>query len=219
MQWIVKAIGVTIALFGLMNVAKAAVIFDDEALWLAAVNGAVVVEDFSNEPNPGNSMSPRTFDGSGIVVEANGGTLQSPILTIVSDELRLEVSNIGFNVRVEEMIFTLPVPTLAIAFDFRRVNNGAAATNAFLSVGGMNVDLLGLADGFFGVDAFGFAGVILDAPVTEFKFITDPLTSGGLDQFEIDDLSFVVAVPEPAGFALIGVGLIGLGLSRRRRLV
>jgi len=64
--------------------------------------------------------------------------------------------------------------------------------------------------------ASAFYGFIADMPYTQVQFRAG--SAGGTQEtYNLDDLSYANAVPEPATFVLIGAGLLGLGILGRRR--
>jgi len=63
--------------------------------------------------------------------------------------------------------------------------------------------------------AGGIASVVFATPQSEVWIFKD-IGSGNAPYTEVEQ-SYLVAVPEPMTFSLLGAGLLGLGLTRRRR--
>lgn len=64
--------------------------------------------------------------------------------------------------------------------------------------------------------ASSFYGFIADVPYSQVQF-RGGAESGSQETYNLDDLSYANAVPEPVTFVLIGTGLLGLAILGRRR--
>ena len=89
--------------------------------------------------------------------------------------------------------------------------NGASLVGTFTGA-----SVLANPSGDQGLNGTRYVNIISDAAGTDFNRIV--LTSSQF-AFEVDNLAFspTVPVPEPASIALLGMGLLGLGMVRRRR--
>jgi hypothetical protein len=112
---------------------------------------------------------------------------------------------------------------------FSDVEFSAATSSVFT-----RLDYYDRADNLIGsVDApvsgnlgLSFAGMVFDSPIVARvritlgdSFLTPDLTyaGGGTDGVVMDDFIYGEPVPEPSTWAMLGAGLVGLGLTARRR--
>jgi hypothetical protein len=90
--------------------------------------------------------------------------------------------------------------------------------------GGAPIDVLNVDPAAVPGGSANFFGVISDTPFTTVRLINPPGTAG--DAVGVDDITIgqkaVAAVPEPSSltlFGLGGLGLLGYGWQRRKRLL
>jgi len=128
----------------------------------------------------------------------------------LSDSITIAYSN---GATLSQAVSTLGLGTYTLMVDLGQRNDTAFTAGADLLINGSTVMLAtGTAPsaGNWSTFTASFTG----APST----ITIQLTSGGVQaDFDNVRLSFASAVPEPAGFTLLGLGLAGLLVVARRK--
>lgn len=198
--------------FSINSAAAVPTIHTSAASFLAAIGGtADISENFNSTttdisfrnttaPNNGFSLSSVGNEHAGFnIVDAspfNDGTFSLGDGTFVA----FFVQNSGG-----------AVTTAAIEFDQAVIGFGAnfrSLENAVLSINGVALSHASTS----GSEFFGFTVDPTDA------FTRIDITGAG-DRFSMDDvlIAFAPTVPEPGALALLGLGLIGLGVARRRQ--
>lgn len=152
------------------------------------------------------------------VANPDGYLISDYLLGLAFDDLILGFNNISFGTALDGLNGSLQE-----VFDF-----GDGLGNGFLDISevadlddllfGMSQDGVSgfsLFDITFDVIETGFTGLFLDGSVGGIDFLQDP-PFVFFDVLVNSSLDAVVAVPEPGTLALFGIGLLGLGLARRR---
>jgi hypothetical protein len=209
--YLASLIGGAAFLFNISNAAAVLTIFDDRAAFLAAIGGsAEVSEDFSsfsaNDP-----FRNLTLDIGLFSLRADGPNHDDHNLVNLSGTDLFNVDETTF-----AKFFVIPDTqlqdgtTATISFDRPVVAFGAdfsTLENAVFSVNGQTISHPSSPDDQF----FGFTVDVTEA----FSQIS---IGGSEDRFGMDNVLFTTIgeVPEPGMLALLGLGLLGLGVARRR---
>ena len=195
-----------------LNAQAAIIVFTDRALWEAAA-GPFVTEDFNGlTPTPlstGNNpvgLIDINIVGDPGVSRIDDGT--SVFAINGTNALILEVDESGTDIGFPSADFLGAV--FGFGADWQSTTN-----NSVLEVT-IDGQLFNFSDFLDAGDGDGFLGFISDVAFTDIVF---GLAGSSNEIFGLDDLSIAVSMPEPGILALMGFGVVGLGLSRRRRLL
>ncbi len=205
--------GILIYFFATFNASAALVGFTDRAAWEVAVAGTFSSEDFSSVPDGVYESSP--IDVGDFTVSVTGDKFDS-IWQNISSTGSGGASINSVNGTQQLNVATGGMGGTTLDFDFEIYAFGAdwahvsdSRTTSFV-VGGEQLYISFLTSG-------GFFGFVSDAALTAI-FLS--LAEGGADGFGMDNLVYAAAtqsVPEPSTIVLLGLGVLGVSVSRFRK--
>lgn len=200
MKLTVKALarfGTALGLFAmLLGSAQAVIInqFTDQASWINAVD-SYTVEDFED-----NILAAPLLSITGDDVNISGGVL--------NDEIDQGPLN-------PDTVFTFNPGVYGIGGIWNLAGPGGPGTEIVIRTSS-GIYSLGLIPN---VTEGTFWGFTINEALMDIFLVEGPLAELGSETYTLDNLMMAesLPVPEPASLALLGLGLIGLGFSRRRR--
>ena len=207
------AVLATIMMIGFMPIAQADVItFDSEAAFLAAT-GSLAFESF--ETATSSSATQVDFTGGSFSCT---GTSFCPGFFGISGAFAQDGSTSVFYASPDEATFTFDTAINTFGIFIGGAGDVANITLTALLSNGDSATVLDNYSGSF--DVFGdnsqYFGIISDMLFTSITF--SPNNSG--DGIFFDSMSYgstSTSVPEPGTLALLGIGLFGMGMARRRK--
>jgi len=202
--------GILVYVFATVNASAALIGYNDRTAWEAAVGGTYLEEDFSSTASAVYEFSP--IDIGDFTVSASGSTFGptwhnisssgagGSSLNDVNGSQQLNAATGDSGGTTLEFDFEI----YAFGADWAGVSNDSRITSFVMD--GMQLDIPYLTGGFF--------GFVSDTALTT-NFLS--LTAGGADGFGMDNLVYATSVSEPMIIPLLGLGILGLGLIRRRK--
>ena len=189
-----------------------AIVFTDRTAWEAAAGGTFTNDAFSTAMANADLI---TFD-SGVVSE--GVPSGQPVFNRIAGGsfdgfIDPDLGNAnGFS----SITWTFPFAITAFGADWTSTNTAEGLT--FTGDFGMGSETISLPS-FLGSPGNGFLGIVAGATFDVITFGTVGPAGGTAtgEQWQVDDLSFSISVPEPTTLSLFAIGLAGLGFMMRRR--
>ena len=161
---------------------------------------------------PGNSLTlgGGTFSGNNLTLADNTAANFSAFPGFPGTYLRSQTSAATADV----ITITFGTPVDAVGFNFGNHNRNNNKYQFQFSTGDTFTEMFNQID-----NPLFFFGIVSTIPITSVTITDEALTTGDTSNTDIDLTGFRTAdpVPEPATVALLGSGLLWLGVMRRRR--
>jgi hypothetical protein len=204
----------TVSLFG-TSAQATLVFFNDRTTWENTLGGTITTEDFnavtpfvlSAGSNPAGQIDISLSNVSGSVNRI-GDISEFWLIDGTTGFLGAATPNGAENISVD-----LPERVFGWGADFSTTHSGAGLT---LEIDSILAEFSDILPG--GENGTGFLGVISTNAFSSVRlFDAEQNETFGMDNVSFGDGTFVAtAVSEPTALAILGLGLAGLGLSRRR---
>ena len=200
-----KKLGVAVSLFALSQGPAHAILttYTDLTLWESAV-ASYTTEDFNSaalQNLPVNAIPAGSYVGPLTQITSFG----SP--AVISGGQMLDTLDVQGGVDTR---FDFNPGVFGVSADWNLAIGGIGSEIRVNTTAGSEV--LALAPN----PLFGFWGFTTDAAILSIELVeANPLV--GIETYLLDNLRMARALPEPAILALMGLGLIGIGFSRRKR--
>jgi len=205
-------ISAIVCIFAVTNVGAVPIltVFTDRTAWEAAVGGSFTEENFDGFTGVSYEFAP--VDVGDFDVSVSGSTFgfifhnigPSSVAAVNDVNGTGQINAATGDTGGTSLLFDFPIT----AFGANWAGISDSRITSF-DIAGTILAIPNLNGGFFGfVSDIAFSGPLLF------------LSSGGPDGFGIDNVVYsAVAVAEPITLALLGIGLAGIGLARRRKKV
>lgn len=197
------ATALTVTAFSASAASAAVVQYTDQSAYAAAA-GAQTVQNF-NSSALGTTIGTTPVNFGGFSVSTTGTAVINP----GNASYQVDGSRyLDVNLAAATLTFTFANAVNSFGANFFSLNNNQART--FVTVGGQTFNPLPLSPSFL--------GFVSTTPFTSVTFST-PTSGGSNDQFGVDNVTIGGAVPEPATWALmiLGMGAVGFAMRRAKR--
>lgn len=184
----------------------------DRSAWEAEAGSISTSETFDNDIAQSDTL---TFD-SGIQSEAAGDNAAANHLVTAGRFNGTLRTSIATAAGYLTFTWTFPENVTAFGADFYSIGGSRQVSVQGTFDSGLEAfDLRTLFGNDGGVDQ-GFFGLISDTPFNSITLVALNSAFSGNDNFTVDNVALVQAIPEPASLTLVALGIAGLGMALRR---